>query len=81
MKKISKRVREEAALICSALACESGNQPFFDVAGEWLGCSAEAAALADAAWQYASSHAGSDADTEDAEAESLLRSGEFPVES
>lgn len=73
MKKISKKVREDAALICAILASTRGIWSD-DVAIE-LEMSRESDALAEQAFDYVIREAWR---TADAEAESLLRSGWSP---
>lgn len=84
--KISKRVREQAALICAIAACELPEEPQWQIRGDkalytnierWLDADVDATRLALAAWREVGPRRVW-TQAVDAEAESLLRTGWSP---
>ncbi len=76
MKKISKKVREDAALICSILASNDG--AWSDDLAEDMEISREAADLVEEAFDYVTRRVEWWTMHSDAEAESLIRTGWSP---
>lgn len=80
--KISKRDREQAALICAiAASAPAGVQPFYDQIADNIDAAGESERLAMRAWKFAwefAANHGKWTREVDAEAEALIRTGWSP---
>jgi molybdopterin/thiamine biosynthesis adenylyltransferase len=83
--KITKRIREEAALICAIAACEPASQhgvrgwrAYYDCIASDLDVMSESQTLALAAWRHACPLSVQWTPEMDAEAEAMLRTGWQP---